>query len=72
MSEFKKGDEVILVPPVEMDSDYIPWVGRYAKVVDARKESGRNWYKIVVNGGEAFTAPEEWLRTPEPVCHRHS
>ena len=72
MSEFKKGDEVILVPPIEMESDYIPWVGRYAKVKDVRKENGTTWYKIEVNGGEEFTAPANWLKAPEPICCRRA
>ena len=72
MSEFKEGDEVILVPPIELESAYIPWVGRFAKVIEVKDEKGTTWYKIEVSGSEPFSAPENWLKAPEPVCCRHA
>ncbi len=63
MTKFKKGDEVILVPPVDMNCEYIPWVGRYAKVLGKGPTiHGTTWYKIEVNGGEVARAPAEWLK----------
>jgi hypothetical protein len=69
MNGFKKGDEVILVPPIDMETEYIPWVGRYAKVIEKEKVSdGLTWYRIEVNGSELTCVPVDWLKSSKNDC----
>jgi hypothetical protein len=66
MTKFKIGDDVILVPPVDLKCEYIPWVGRFAKVLRKDKSNnGSTMYKIEVNGGEVLRVPVEWLKTSQ-------
>lgn len=63
MTEFKKGDKVILHPPGNLNPVYNPLMGKRATVMDdGQKTDDLEWYQLEMSGGVKIRAPAKWLK----------
>ncbi len=63
MTEFKKGDKVILHAPGSLDPAHNPLMGKEVRIVTEVQITGElEWYSIELSSGVLIPVPTKWLR----------